>query len=129
MLMTLWKYRNLIALAAAGFLVAFLFLRISALNNEVQAKTVEITDLTDQRDRAAAIANSNADALARARKERDRTVALLDEANAERNARNEIVNNIIRGVENAEPAKCSAGARLVAAHGGLLELTRKAAGN
>ena len=126
MLAFLIKYRAivapaLIALLAGGYIV-YLRIDAAALRNQRDKLAVSVEQLRGERDTALAVANANADAVKRAQAERDSTIALLETERAKAALRDAVVQETMKEIENAPPSTCPAGARLDAAHRGLLRL-------
>lgn len=128
-LLTVWKYRNLVGFGAVALLIGGLWIWKGVVENQRDALAVKYDKAMTDLNSATEIARRNAEQVLRLEDERKRTLAIMDEARAADSKRQEILNEIIKEVNNAPLTDCPAGDRLDAANRGLLKLSTEGAGH
>jgi hypothetical protein len=128
-LLLAWKNKSLIGAGLIAVLIAFLWLHIGSLKNDLAEKQVELTRLTDERDAFKRAAETNAASVVKLKEQNELNVAIFDAARRADDQRNQAFQNIMDEVNSANPSKCPAGAALDAANRGLLNILSRKAGN
>lgn len=128
-LLAAWKYKSFIGYGLAGLLLFGLWTWNGVLRDQREALEKKVAATAAERDKAIDAARVNAEQVLLIELERQRTVKIIEDVRAGDKRRQDILNEVIKEVNNAPVSDCPAGDRLDAANRGLLRLSGEKAGH